>query len=348
MKSVVYFSLIAACAVCGCSKNDYYGKAFGSLPDGAVIVKVNDHVLTKKDMLRFMDMEYRNAKNEKGMDNSQLERKLNDDFRKFVPTYISQTLLVDDAKRHAVLTEDEVNKRVDAMIDASAKAKGLSREDFLKRYKQDEWFVRESAAKQVWINAHVAANIPPLVVVTPQMVTNYLNVVDEEVVAAKSTNAATRARLDAMRADCLAGKSVFTNLAAKIDCDNWDFGELERSEFETAALRDVVFSLKEGMISPVLESEIDYFIVYLAQILPAEKNADGKVVQPERRHAYQIALPKADFPIKLTFEQAYKDLMYQVQLQTLSKYVELLKTNGVNKIEWPNGTNIFNRVSAGR
>ena len=349
MKPLAYSFLLAViCVICGCSKNEGKDATFNTLPDDAVIVKVNNHVLKKKDLLQFMEMEYRNAIQDKGMDKSQLNRRLDEDFKKFVPTYISQNLLVDDAKKHKVLSADDVARRVDAMIDAAAKAKKMTRKEFLERNKQDEWYVRASAEKRIWINAHTASNIPPDFVVTPQLVTNFLNLIETERAASQITNEAIRVRLEGIRADCLAGNLVFTNVAAQISSEDWDLGELERTQFDSAALRNAVFTLKEGMISPVLDIDESFAIVYLKKILPAERNKDGTILQHERRHAYQIVLEKADFPIPLTYDQAFKDLAYQAQLRALTKYVEFLKTNGVNTIEWPNGSNLFKRVSSRR
>lgn len=345
MKTIVYLAVITSCVLSGCSsKNEEM--TFVSLPDDAVIVKVNDNVLRKRDLLNYVALETRYAsKHLKGNEKKESQQRIHDDFINFIPTYIEQRLLVDDAKKHAVLTEEEVNRQVNKMIDAAAKLRNLNREEFLEKFKDEESFMRESAATRIWISAHVASNIPPVVVTTPQIATNYVKMIEEDFAAVKSTNEAIRARLDGIRADCLAGKSVFTNIAAEISVEDWDLGEKERMEFDTASMRDAVFALKEGMISPVLESETDYFLLYVDKIIPAEKNKEGKTVHPERRRVYQMALLKEDYPLRLTYEQAFQDLAYQFQMQAVKTYVDNLKTNGLNTIEWPYGKNLFNRAS---
>ncbi|MBR4172643.1 MAG: hypothetical protein IKR48_13410 [Kiritimatiellae bacterium] len=342
MKIPVYLTILAIVAVCGCS--DKKEVTFASLPDDAVIVKVNDDVLTKRDIVRFIQIEQGYARKLKGAERSRFEQAIEKDFFNFVPKYINQRLLVQDAKRCKVLTPEEAKKRMDALLDIVAKSRKTTREKLLADDSEDGWFVREAVEKRVWIDAHAASNIPPAVVVTPQMATNYLNLIEEETAAARSTNEAIRARLEGIRADCLAGKASFTNIAVQIGCADWDLGEKEGMEFDTASMRDAVFALKEGMISPVLESEEDLFLLYVAKVIPAEKNKDGKTVHPERRHAYQLALAKQDYPVKLTYEQAFKDLSYQLQAQAVKNFVDDLKTNGVNVIEWPNGTNLFKRI----
>ena len=342
MKIAVYLMILAACFVCGCrEKRDV---TFASLPDDAVIVKINDEVLTKRDVIRFIQMEMGHAKKLKGAERNQFERAIERDFFNYVPTYINQRLLVQDAKKCKVLTPEEAKRRINVLLDAVAKSRKTTREKLLAADSEDGWFVREAVEKRVWIDAHMASNIPPAVVITPQMATNYVNLIEEETAAARSTNEAIRARLEGIRADCLAGKASFTNIAVQLGCADWDLGEKEGMEFDTVSMRDAVFALKEGMISPVLESEEDLFLLYVAKVIPAEKNKDGKTVHPERRHAYQIALTKADYPVKLTYEQAFKDLAYQLQAQAVKNFVDDLKTNGVNVIEWPNGTNLFKRI----
>lgn len=346
MKIAIYFVIILSCVSFGCSKSNQ--STFAMLDDDAVIVRVNDEELTKGDIIRFIEMERRHAAKYTGQDRLAFERRIEKDFFNFVPGFIQQRLLVQDAKKCAVLTKEQAERNCEALFDLIAKSKNVSRDELLREDSKDNNFIRDAVERRVWIDAHIASNIPPAVAVTPLMVTNYLNLIKEETLASRRTNDSIRARLDGIRADCLAGKSSFTNIAEQLSRDEWDLGEMEASQFDTTSMRDAVFALKEGMISPVLESEDDFFLLYVAKIFSAVKNEDGKTVHPERRHVYQIALEKEGYPVQLSYEQAYADLVCQLQEQALRNYVDDLKTNGVNRIEWPNGTNLFKKVSQRR
>ena len=344
---VVALGLLAL--LCGCGKD---GKAekkgetvYRSLKPDDIIVQVNDNILRKRDMERFWAMNLRAIKNVKSSEVNATQMKMQRDMMEYAPKFVDQMLLVDDAKRHKVLAETQVVERVEAMIDAAAKAKKMSKEAFVNQFGDSAWFVRQTAEIRTWINAHVATNIPPIVPVTPQAASNYLAVVNEETALVRATNEWKKATLAKIRKDVMSGKANFTNEAARISEDNWNLGDLERMEVDFGSeIREQIFSVPGGIILEPTEDDECYRLIQVAKVIPGTKDEKGRLVDREKRRIYQIVLNKEDYPLQMTLGQAYREIYHQLQMQAVQARVDLLKTNGQNKVVWPHGTNIWSVI----
>ena len=154
MKIAIYFVIILACVSFGCSKSNQ--STFAMLDDDAVIVRVNDEELTKGDIIRFIEMERRHATKHTGQDRLAFERRIEKDFFNFVPGFIQQRLLVQDAKKCAVLTKEQAERNCEALFDLIAKSKNVSRDELLREDSKDNNFISDAVERRVWIDEHIA------------------------------------------------------------------------------------------------------------------------------------------------------------------------------------------------
>lgn len=335
--------------LCGCGKDESSKRQavtlYKSLQPDDIIVQVNDNILRKREMERFWAMNLRAIKNVKSSEVNATQMKMQRDMMEYAPKFVEQMLLVDDAKRHKVLTETQVVERVEAMIDAAAKSKKMSREAFVNQFGDSAWFVRRTAEIRTWINAHVSTNIPPIVDVTPEVASNYLALINSETGVVRATNEWKKATLAKIRKDVMAGKVCFTNEAARLSEDEWNLGDLERTEVDFGSeIRQQIFSVPGGIILEPMEDEECYRLIQVAKVIPGTKDEKGRLLDREKRRIYQIVLNKEDYPLQMTYPQAYRDIYHQFQMQAVQARIELLKTNGQNKVVWPHGTNLWSVI----
>ncbi len=142
----------------------------------------------------------------------------------------------------------------------------------------------------------------------------------------------------------MAGRAVFTNVAERISIDSWDLGEVSRLGLDASAkVRAAIFQARVGEVVGPFETPESYELYQIASVKTPEKDAQGRQVQPESRCLYRIEVAKADEPVQMTFEQAAAELVHQAQMAAIDSRVELLKTNGLNRIVWPHGRNLWGR-----
>lgn len=328
----------------GCGQNKNGELTLEEMAEDDVVVQVNDNKLLKREMMRVWKLNCASVAQMKGMEKSEAERRIQQDIMDYAPRFVNQMLLVDDAKRHHVLTDEQLAAAVEKKIDDGAKAKKMTRQQFLTLYPDVEWFIRQTATTRIWINAHVASNIPPRRVVTPTIVSNYVALINAATEEVRQTNEAKRVQLETIRREVLSGKAVFTNVAAKVSKEDWDLGAIEKYEQDfDQTVRDGLFSAKVGDILPVSDELENYRLLTVAGIIPAETNKYGRMTQQEKRVVHQIVLPKEDYPIQMTYEQAAYEVAYQEQMKSIDARVEFLKTNGENRVVWPHGKNLWRK-----
>lgn len=336
-------ALLALLVGCG-SKNDG-PKTFAEMSSDDIIVQVNSNILRKADLERFWRMNVAYVSQLRGNERMDAQRRIRADMVASVPQFVDQMLLVDDAKRCKVLAETQVVAQVERAIDMAAKAKKMTRQQFLTMFPDAEWLARTTAERRIWINAHVAANIPPAVEVTGELVTNYVNFISAELTAVKATNAMHKAALARYRRDFAADVTGFTNEAARVSEDTWDVGLLERMQIDWGAeVRDQVFAVKAGMMLEPFEDDDFYRLICVADVIAPVKDEKGRLIEPEKRRLYQIAFRKEDEPVKVDYAEAAHVLYVQFRDQAIRARIDCLKTNGENTVVWPNGTNIWRRV----
>lgn len=331
----------------GCGKSDLSSeKTFLEMKSDDVIVQVNDVPLYKRDVEIALGLNRRALDGMKGLDQKQIQEAMKRELLSYVPRFVFRRLLIDDAKRRATLDSEFVSNRVETALEKQALAQKKDKAKYLADLKDAAGYVRQNIEDYIWLNAEVATNIPPKMVVNAQFVSNYLAQIRIENAKIVASNDVIKASLERIRQDVMAGKVAFSNEAERVSEQPWDLGEMERTDFSDKALRDVAYSLKEGMVSPALENEDEgeIAILYVAKVIPAVKNDKGQRVHPEKRVIQKITVSAEPRVIEPAFNEAFADLRRQLQEQAVEEYVEVLKTNGQNRIVWPHGTNLFSKA----
>lgn len=345
VKSVVCAMAVAVVlsVLVGCGRNDK-DLTFAEMKSEDIIVQVNDNILRKSELERFYRMNMAYLSTLKGNERQEAMGRIRNDMVAYAPTFVEQMLMVDDAKRHHVLTDEQLAAEVEAYIEKAAKAKKLTKDEFLSQFPDSAWFARKTAEVRVLVNTHVASNIPPVAVVTPAIVSNYVREVNAEYDAVLATNAWKKATLESIRKRVIAGKASFTNEAARLSEDDWNLGDLERAEIDFGAeLRNQIFSVPGGIVLEPTEDDDCYRLIQVAKVIPGTKDEKGRLLDREKRRVYQIVLTKEDLPVKMGFGEAALELQRQFRSQAVSARLELLKTNGENTVVWPHGQNIWRK-----
>ena len=335
-------ALVLAGLLAGCRKGDGGERTYAEMAWKDVIVQVNDHKLRKGEMEEFWRMNLKMVAAMPKQEREAAHRRVVQDMLAYPRRFIDRALLVDEAKRLKVLTESQATVCSEILLSALAKSKGMTKDEFFAKYADTIWYHRKVAETRTWIDALTAKEIKVPVDVTPQVVSNYLGLIAEETVASQATNRANFAMLERLREDVRTGKAVFTNVADRISVDDWDIGEVTRRGFDASAtVRAAIFKAKSGDVVGPFENEEGYELYQVAEITPPEKDSQGREVQPESRYIYRIEIAKADEPVQMDFKQAEADFNHQMLMAAINRRLELLKTNGVNKIVWPHGKNLW-------
>ena len=319
-------------------------KTYAEMSPDDVIVQVNGHRLLKREMEDFWRLNERLLEAFPVQGRRDAERRVRQDMLAYPRKFIDQALLVDEAKRLRVLTEDQAASCVERLLSAVAQKKGMTKDEFLRKHSDSAWFHRRVAENRTWINALVSKDIPPIRDVTPGIVSNFLGVIAEETAAMNATNRASFATLEGIRRDVMSGRTDFTTEADRIGAEDWDLGEVSCDDIESdATVRLSIFRAKTGEVVGPFEDAECYSIYQVAGIVPAQVDSRGRETHPERRRVFRIALCKADEPVQMTFEQAESDLRHQFQMEAIDRRLKLLKTNGANRIVWPHGKNLWGK-----
>ena len=314
-----------------------------------VIVAVNGYPLTKRyfeeDMaITTKSLLKRHSGNPYGVREMIEERK-----RMYVPQFVMKRLLIDDAKRQHLLSDSEVRNAVGDYFKGLGKTSKKSAAKIWSSIKaQERPHVLYDVAERIWVNANVASNIPPLVKVDSAFVAKVQARVAEMNQETRKTNDTIRVKLLKWKADILAGKASFAELANKYSRDvggpagkDGYWGEFEQAEMSDRRIARPVFKLAKGEISDPLEDEEGYHLVKVLDIKPPERNAKGRLIQAELRKLAHIYLKKEPELIRQTDEAMFDDLRQQMQMQAIDYYANVLMTNGQNTVVYPHGNVLF-------
>lgn len=337
-------ALLLAGLFAGCGKDESAdgAKTYAEMSWKDVIVQVNDHKLRKREMEEYWALNMKMLGTLPEQERKEAKSRMAEDMTAYPNRFIEQSLLVDEAKRLKVLTESQAMEGAEILLSAVAKAKGLTKDEFFRQYSDTIWYHRKVAENRTWINALVAKDIPPIMETTPAVVSNYVGAIAEETAAMHATNRATVAMLEGVKRDVMAGKADFTNVAEQISISDWNRGDVSRAGLDAGAeVRGAIFKARAGEVVGPFETKEGYELYRVVAIIPGERDSKGREVQPETRRIHCIEVAKADEPVQYNFEQAAQDISRQMQMAAIAQRLELLKTNGLNRIVWPHGKNLW-------
>lgn len=338
---------IGVAALSGCSDHGSSDKPVEQAAKEDIVVQVNDNILTKADMRRYFQISEEFVETLPPEKRRDAYNRLREERISYIPTYIDDMLLMDDALRLKVMTKDELDRKIDSMIANVAKRNGESPKDYLKSLGAQKEILLKSARKRILVSAYAEHQFQKDMTVSAETVSNYVALIQQEKKAAASTNAFILASLKRFAEDFKAGKVSFSDYATEYSDQPVDQGEVLRTDFiGESELADEIFMLGEKKISRIIEEPDHYYILYVKKIIPAVRDADGGISESEKRHLLKLTKNKADYPVEMSFEEAEKELRYQFLVKAIQRRIHELKTNGVHKITWPNGTNTWKTVFA--
>ncbi len=327
----------------GCGQESGLKNSYSELKASDTVVKIGSASLTKGE-IEVEVVKYQNRLKGRRDGNMRLSPQEAEHFRfNFVQEFINRQLLVVEAKRVNVIGNEEFARQLKQMIETSAKQKKQTRDTFLASVDGNPETVLNIARNRILINAYIQKYITTNLYVSGEVVSNYMSTIARENAGVTATNKALIAKMEKIRADVLSGKAIFTNMAEQVSDEAWDLGEMEREDFESVMIREAIFTAQCGSISKVIEDDDSVRLYQIAKIIPATKDKDGLIKEPERRVVYQIQRPKEALLVELSYEDALSELKHQMVAQRLMDCVESLKTNGLHRVVWPHGDDLWGR-----
>ena len=313
-----------------------------------VLVAVNGYPLTKKTFDEVMVLKAKQLTNVKGSNQAYLNNQLADFRRNYVPLFVNQRLLIDKARELNIIPKEELERRVNDVVQKQAKARKMTVEKFMRSFPGDfKYFLYETSARLL-MNSIVAKHIPPVGEVSDGLVAAFQQSIAEDNAATMKTNEMKRVQMQEWKRDLLAKKVTFEELAKKYSEDDYAdegrpgyWGEFERGQIDDKRVQSVVFSLKPGEISDPVEDEEGFHLLKVLSVTAPERNDKGRVIQDEMRKVMHIFVKKLPLLIRDTDEILKADLKRQMQIQAINRYLDDLKTNGVTRIEFPHGKKLF-------
>lgn len=370
-------ALAVAAGICGCGKSTdekaaeaYFADApfqdyvelhsrMTDVPTGAVcrleqmspsdvVVTVNGYPMTRDSYDKELALRTKQILNRKDMNELLADELIAQARREIVPDFVRLRLLIDAAKRLEVMNSNDVFKVVNETVTASAKKQRKTVEDFLARFPCDKTLVFYDIAQRTWVNALIAKHIPPDVKVTEEVVAALQKEVASMNAAATATNEMHKSDMRRWKSEILAGKTTFAEMAkahSQDYCEERDipgfWGEFERGDMDDKNVEEEVFAMTEGEISEPIEDDNGIHMVQIAEIKPAQRDKDGRIENRETRVVKHIYIEKEPLLITQSDEEMKKDARRQMQLQAIDTFVQCQMTNGLNKVVYPHGENLY-------
>lgn len=313
-----------------------------------VIVCVNGYPLTKKLFDEYVVSATRGLQRNSKINPLEVHDRVEKIKRDFIRDFPHKRLLLDEAKRIKVATDDLVRSNVVATLSAGAKAAGKTLDAFMKDFPGDARLACAELAERIWINCLVAAKIPPKMKIDDEFVKAVQKQVSEDNAAARATNAVLKAAMEQWKRDIESGKTTFEDVVnehSQVSQESKDvgglWGDFEKADFTDRKLARRIFELYEGDISEPLEDDDAFHLVKVLEVAAAKKNAKGRIVQPEVRKIAHVYVEKVPEFIRQTDAEMFKDLSRQMQYQAMEDYAKGLETNGVNSVVYPHGIGFF-------
>jgi hypothetical protein len=205
-----------------------------------------------------------------------------------VKAFVYKTLMMDEASRQNIKLTDLDRQLGLKALAASLKPRKWTTDDFFLKGPMDEASMRKEFEDGMIIDKLLKLNVRSKLKVDENEIT-------KAVERLGATNAFTRAKLEAIRKQVLAGASfedtartVSEDLTAK---NGGDLGEFGRGK-QVKPLEDAAFSQKVGEIGPVVESLHGYHIVKVTAHNPAKKATATTPAVPETVRASHILLKR--------------------------------------------------------
>jgi hypothetical protein len=369
MKENFSMCLLAALAlVTGCSKSSgdgkwsptmenkpplelsYVGKdtPVPQLKDDDVIVAVGGDALTKGEFYARMKQVEWTIKRTPGFRANDFSDAYQYAGRTLIPRYVRETVIAQTARDEKLATADEIRTNVEATVERFCGMYRIKRDDIDKAFPGGLAAVQRDAERSTWLRIYTKRHSIKGKTITDTVVSNILDQIASENAAIAVSNAAIRAKLEGFRADIVAGKAKFEDVAKKHseDVNQEEGGFWGVFRRDTLSDSDLIFVLDEGAVSEVLEDGDSYYIVRVEKKTAAKRDAGRKLIEPETVTLSRIQLFKYEETVLASAGTLKADLQQQMDDEALERHLETLMANA--KIVYPHGTNFWAKAEAGK
>jgi len=264
--------------------------------------------------------------------------------------FVNRYLLILEAQRTGSPSKEELQKAYARNLAGLEKSRKATLEQIERAYpSKNKDMMYRKIAEEIYVKLYVAKNVAPVRVVDSNLVAEVKEVVKRSAAESAATNILIISELKDLSRKLSGDKEAF---AAEANRNNKDplvqkdsggyLGLAEREEIDNKDVASAVFALKKvGDITEPIREEDSAFIVQLLSISPPVTNESGRVVQGERREMARIFRELEGHVVQMTDEELWKETDRQMHTQGLARKLEELATNGVFKVVYPYGRNLF-------
>ena len=313
-----------------------------------IIVVVNGYPLTKRYYNAVWVTTFKNMMAKRGANQYEVMKRIEEMQPKYVNQFVMRRLLIDDARRQKVISDEDLRRLVGEKIQIVANATKKKPKEVVARFGSTSPVVFYDIAERILVDTLIHAKIPPTIKVDDEFVAETQAQVAADNEATQKTNELIRVKLMDWKKEIDSGKTSFENIVSVRTNDHLhvidrggEWGTYEKSAIKERALANAAFSLPLGGVSEPIEEEEGYSLLKVLAITPAETNAKGRTIQHESRKLARIYVEKEPLLIRQSDDEMFKDLKQQMQLQAIYKYADNLRTNGLNTVVYPHGERLF-------
>ena len=313
-----------------------------------IIVAVNGYPLRKKDFDAWMAMLKRTVHSRMKNNFGEADQILDEMRVKFVDQFVSNRMLIDDARKYGVMSDEVLCEKMMQELSMIAEHEKTTVDGLMAKCGSYARYIAYQTAERILIKELVAQKIPPVTEVDMTFVSNTQAQVTFENNVASATNALRRQLIENLREEIISGKKTFQDQVERYKddgrfeiSDNGEWETVSRGDLNNPTLEEMVFSAKEGDVFPVREDEDGIDLICLNTITPPTRDKKGEIIEQETRELLRIHITKEPLFLRQTDEAMFKDLKSQMQLQAVDAYVDNLATNGSVKVVYPYGKHLF-------
>ena len=320
-------------------------KTIGQMVPEDVIVSVNGIALTRQQYDDGVKKILQNFSRKGKVSQRQIAGFARMAMRQYVQRFVNSQLLAQEARNKGILSEEELKRKTNAALEQSAKQAGKTAGSFLPAALDKAKALRSETEEKVLVEELINRAVMPKVNVTDEYVKMAIDAVRVANMPIATSNAVKVSKLQEIRQAVKTG-SDFGKLADEYS-ESKDsaagkggfWGEFERNQIEDRKIRAVVFALKTGEISEVLEDEEGYQLIKVLNRQAEKKNEKGAVVEAEAVSLARIFFykePELEMPGEA---EVKSQLAKGIRDKYLKDLIEELKKRAV--ILYPHGTNFW-------
>ena len=268
----------------------------------------------------------------------------------FPVQFVNKYLIILDAQRIGSPTREEVQAAYAKNLEGLKKSRKATLEEIERSYpSRNKDMMYRKIAEEIWVKLYAATNIPPVQVVDSNLVAEVKAAIRRSAEESAATNALIIAELKELAKKLAGNKEAFAAAANTNDVDPQTpegsggyLGNAEREQIENKEVAAAVFALKKpgDITDPIVEDD-SAFIVQLLSVTPPATNASGRVVQGEMRETARIFRELEGKPVEMSETELWKETARQMSAQGLDRKLSELATNGMHKVVYPYGRNLF-------